>query len=68
MRYIILIYSNKDAKDKNLTVAAADEQDEIVICCGIGCNAYPDSNITLTAGTRIFNFKVCQNCKKKLDN
>ena len=61
-----MIYYNKDITNKNLT-GITNELDENLICCVIGCNDFANSNITLTAGTRIFNLKRCQNCKKKLE-
>jgi len=63
-----LINYNTNIINKSLTTAAINEINENIICCAIGCNDHANSSITLTAGTRTFNFKVCKSCKKKLEN
>jgi hypothetical protein len=57
------MYYNKDVRNKNLTPITND-LDKNTTCCAIGSNEYANSNITLTAGSRVFHLKVCQNCKR----
>jgi hypothetical protein len=61
-----LINYNIDIGNKKFTCNNTLEKN--AICCVIGCDDNANSNITLTAGNRIFNLKVCENCKKKLED
>lgn len=68
-RLVILIDYNTDKSNKNLTATTAiNKLVQPTICSYTGCNEHADSSITLRAGTRNFTFKVCKNCKKKLDD
>lgn len=59
-----LIMKNNRLSNKNLT--ANQQFDKNIMCHGIGCFNESKYIIILTAGTKTFTLKLCENCNKKI--